>query len=96
VQRTLVVEWAGDVATLEVDGRTVADRFWDGTPWLVDLDAAGVAADSDVALRILPLHPDSEIHLPEAAAARRRAHDGPLGSLDRLVGLRSTTWRAVR
>lgn len=96
VMRTLLVEWAGDVATLEVDGRTVADRFWDGTPWLVDLDAAGVGVDSVVALRILPLHPASEVRLPEAAAARRRAHDGPLGSLDRLVGLRSSVWRAIR
>ncbi|MBM7503919.1 beta-galactosidase [Agromyces aurantiacus] len=95
VRRLLEVRWAGDVATLEVDGRTVADRFWDGTPWLIDLDAAGVAADSRVELRILSLHPDSEVHLPEPAAARRRAHDGPLGSLDRLAGRTATVWRAV-
>ncbi|MTH69499.1 beta-galactosidase [Agromyces bracchium] len=95
VMRTLLVEWAGDVATLEVDGRTVADRFWDGTPWLVDLDAASVHASAQVVLRILQLHPDAKIHLPPAAAARRRTHDGPLGSLDRLVGLRSTVWRAI-
>ncbi|MGR0321224.1 beta-galactosidase [Agromyces sp. ZXT2-3] len=96
VMRTLLVEWAGDVATLEVDGRTVADRFWDGTPWLVDLDAARVDSGSAVELRILQLHPDAEMHLPAAAAARRRAHEGPLGSLDRLAGLRSTVWRAIR
>lgn len=95
VMRTLLVEWAGDVATLEVDGRTVADRFWDGTPWLIDLDAAAVHADAEVALHILQLHPDAQVHLPPAAAARRRAHDGPLGALDRLVGLRSTVWRAI-
>jgi hypothetical protein len=95
VRRTLVVEWAGDVATLEVDGRTVADRFWDGTPWLVDLDAAGVRSESDVRLRILPLHPAAEVHLPAAAAARRRAQEGPLGSLDELTVALSATWRAA-
>jgi beta-galactosidase len=95
VRRTLEVRWAGDVATLEVDGVTVADRFWDGTPWLVDLDAARVTADSEVALRILPLHPDAEVHLPAEAAARRNAHDGPLHDLDRVTVLRSTSWRAA-
>lgn len=95
VRRVLEVQWAGDVATLEVDGRTVADRFWDGTPWLIDLDAARVTADSEVALRILPLHPDSEVHLPAEAAARRNAHDGPLHDLDRVTVVRSTPWRAA-
>jgi beta-galactosidase len=92
----LEVRWAGDVATLEVDGVTVADRFWDGTPWLVDLDAAGVAADSDVRLRILPLHPDAEVHLPADAHARRRAAGPvPLHALDRVAVAGSSRWRAV-
>lgn len=95
VRRVLEVRWAGDVATLEVDGRTVVDRFWDGTPWLVDLDAAPVTADSEVALRILPLLPDSEVHLPAEAAARRNAHDGPLHDLDRVTVVRSTPWHAA-
>ncbi len=91
-RRTMLIKWAGDVATLEVAGRTVADRFWDGTPWLIDLDALGVDSGSDVTLRILQLHPDSEVHLPPEAEARRRSHDGPLGSLDRLVGHRTMIW----
>lgn len=95
VRRLLEVQWAGDVATLELDGRTVADRFWDGTPWLIDLDAARVTADSEVALRILPLHPDSEVHLHAEAAARRNAHDGPLHDLDRVGVVRSTPWHAA-
>jgi beta-galactosidase len=96
VRRVLEVRWAGDVATLEVDGVTVADRFWDGTPWLVDLDAAGVAADSDVRLRILPLHPDAEVHLPADAHARRRAAGPvPLHALDRVVVTASSRWSAL-
>lgn len=95
VRRVLEVQWAGDVATLELDGVAVADRFWHGTPWLVDLDAARVTADSEVALRILPLHPDAEVHLPAEAAARRNAHDGPLHDLDRVTVVRSTRWRAA-
>ncbi len=27
---TVEMEWAGDVAVVVVDGRVVADRFWDG------------------------------------------------------------------
>lgn len=73
VQRVLEVEWAGDVAVLEVDGVTVADRFWDGTPWLVDLDAIGADDARDVVLRILPLHTDAPVHLPAEASARRAA-----------------------
>ena len=38
-RRYLEIEWAGDVAHLEVDGVVVADRFWDGTPWIIGLDA---------------------------------------------------------
>ncbi|HEY6799518.1 MAG TPA: hypothetical protein VI121_02665, partial [Agromyces sp.] len=91
-RRTMLIEWAGDVATLDVAGRTVADRFWDGTPWLIDLDALGLDSESDVTLRILQLHPDSEVHLPAEAEGRRRSHDGPLGSLDRLVVHRTTIW----
>lgn len=92
-RRTMLIEWAGDVATLDVAGRTVADRFWDGTPWLIDLDALGVEPGADVTLRILQLHPDSEVHLPAEAETRRRAGNGPLGSLDRLTGTRTTVWR---
>ena len=91
-RRTMLIEWAGDVATLDVAGRTVADRFWDGTPWLVDLDALGVEPGADVTLRILQLHPDTEVRLPAEAEARRRARSGPLGSLDRLIGSRTTVW----
>jgi hypothetical protein len=82
-RRVLGIEWAGDVATLEIDGVTVADRFWDGTRWLVDLDAVGIS--DDVVLRILPLHAEAPVHLPAEASARRQAAaPEPLHALDAL------------
>ncbi|WP_199561982.1 hypothetical protein [Micromonospora deserti] len=33
----LEIDWAGDVGQLRVDGRTVTDRFWDGSRWTVNL-----------------------------------------------------------
>ncbi|MGR0220727.1 beta-galactosidase [Agromyces sp. ZXT2-6] len=93
VRRTLEVRWAGDVAALEVDGVTVADRFWDGTRWFVDLDAAGVRAGSDVRLRILPLHPDAEVHLPAEAHTRRCAVGAtPLHALDAVHVSATRVW----
>jgi hypothetical protein len=91
VRRLLELDWAGDVATLEVDGVTVADRFWDGTTWRIDLDAVGASDERDVVLRILPLHPDAPVHLAAAAAGRRSAAPGPLHALDAARLTRSTT-----
>lgn len=92
--RHLHVSWAGDVAQLLVDGRVVADRFWDGTPWDVDLDVLPGAERDRVSLRVLPLHPDAAVWLPAEAADRRRSVEGPLGVLDAVALTRSTTWRA--
>jgi hypothetical protein len=92
-RRILTVDWAGDVATLEVDGVVVADRFWDGTPWHVDLDAVGADPSRTVTLRLLPLHPDAPVHLDEDAAARRAATTGPLCTLDAVTVEQSVRWR---
>lgn len=92
--RHLHVAWAGDVAQLLVDGRVVADRFWDGTPWDVDLDVLPGAEADRVTLRVLPLHRDAAVWLPAEAADRRRSVEGPLGALDAVALTRSTTWRA--
>jgi beta-galactosidase len=89
----LEVDWAGDVAVLEVDGRVVLDRFWDGTPWLIGLDALGVPGGSRLTLRIVPLHPDAAVHLPAAAESRRRSVDGPLLALDAVRLTSSPAWR---
>ncbi|MFC4616902.1 beta-galactosidase [Cellulomonas algicola] len=92
--RHLHVAWAGDVAQLLVDRRVVADRFWDGTPWDVDLDVLPGAEGDRVSVRVLPLHPDAAVWLPAEAADRRRSVEGPLGSLDAVALTRSRTWRA--
>ena len=110
-RRYLEIDWAGDVARLELDGVVVADRFWDGTTWTVGLDALGLGerGDDDVTgsptadaaelvLRIVPLHPDAAVHLPEAAAARRAdaahaASDAPLISLDAVRVVEAPLWR---
>jgi beta-galactosidase len=89
------VEWAGDVALLEVDGRVVADRFWDGTPWRLDLGTLG-ALPAEVRLVVLPLHPDNPVWLPAAAEARRRETDGQLAALDSITVTERITWTAAR
>jgi beta-galactosidase len=93
-RRTLRVDWAGDVAQLLVDGRIVADRFWDGTPWYIDLDSFDGATGDAVSLRILPLHGASSIRLPAAAEDRRRSTTGALCALDAVSLARSAEWRS--
>lgn len=95
-RRFLEIDWAGDVARLEADGVVVADRFWDGTTWTIGLDALGIADDARLELRIVPLHPDAQVHLPAAATARRRNADGPLLALDAVRLVEAPTWRERR
>jgi hypothetical protein len=91
-RRLLTITWAGDVAELLVDGRVVADRFWDGTPWLLDLDTIPGAEGGRVSLRVLPLHPEAEVWLPAEALDRRRSQPGLLCALDAVTLERSTPW----
>ncbi|MFD6139420.1 beta-galactosidase [Promicromonospora sp. NPDC060271] len=88
------VEWAGDVALLEVGGRVVADRFWDGTPWRLDLGTLG-PLPAEVRLVVLPLHPDNPVWLPAAAEARRRDTAGRLVALDSITVTERITWTAA-
>ncbi|CAN7499805.1 beta-galactosidase [Pseudarthrobacter oxydans] len=78
----LEVSWAGDVARLVVDGTVVGDRFWDGSPWIIETNDAGIRPGSDVRLQILPLPKDAEVGLPAEAQRRRDAASGDLVSLD--------------
>jgi hypothetical protein len=71
----IVIDWAGDVAVLLVDGVPVADRFWDGTPWTLRSADLGIRPGSAVTLQIVPLHPEAPVHVPAAAAAMRNAPD---------------------
>ncbi|MGI9822138.1 beta-galactosidase [Agromyces sp. Marseille-Q5079] len=100
-RRYLEVDWAGDVARLEVDGVVVADRFWDGTTWTIGLDALDLADAAELTLRVLPLHPDAAVHLPEAAAARRAeaghvASETPLIALDAVRLVEAPLWTEQR
>ncbi|WP_241976374.1 beta-galactosidase [Cryobacterium algoricola] len=91
-RRELRIDWAGDVAELLVDDVVVADRFWDGTPWEIDLDTIGGATGSSVTLRVLPLHRDSPVRVPADAEDRRRSTSGALHALDAVTLTRTTTW----
>ncbi|MDQ7992530.1 MAG: beta-galactosidase [Propionicimonas sp.] len=90
-RRVLRIAWAGDVAQLLVDGRVVADRFWDGSEWVVDLDAIPGAEADRLAVRIVGLSPLAPIWLPAAALDRRRCVAGDLLALD-AVSLECQTW----
>jgi galactose-1-phosphate uridylyltransferase (family 1) len=80
----LRIHWAGDVAQLRVDGRTVTDRFWDGSAWGISLRDAGVRESSEVTLHVLPLAAGAAVSLPQDARDRLAAADGQLLSIDRL------------
>jgi hypothetical protein len=89
------LEWAGDVALVEVDGTVVADRFWDGTPWRLDLGTLG-RLPAEIRLVVLPLHPDNPVWLPAAAEARRRGTGGQLAALDAITVTERITWTPER
>ncbi|MFC4140157.1 MULTISPECIES: beta-galactosidase [unclassified Microbacterium] len=74
----LDIDWAGDVGQLRVDGRTVDDRYWDGTRWSVSLRDVGAIPDSRVALHVLPLSARSTVWLPPSARAALQASDAAL------------------
>lgn len=91
-QLELEIAWAGDVAQLSVDGTVVADQFWDGTPWIADVEDLGIAATSEVILRILPLHPEAAVGLPAEAQRRRLSVAGDLAALDSLTLRQWNSW----
>jgi beta-galactosidase len=85
----LEIHWAGDVARILVDGVAVADRFWDGSPWLLNVSDCGIRPGADVVLQILPLSPRAKVGLPAEAQQRRQTIPGDLLALD---AVRLTTW----
>ncbi len=95
LRRTLRIDWAGDVAELLVDGAPVADRFWDGTAWHIDLDVIDGAVGTGLELRMLPLHKKTDVWLPEPARARLRSVDSALLAVDAVTLTFSTIWRAL-
>ncbi|MBO1751136.1 beta-galactosidase [Actinotalea sp. BY-33] len=91
----LHVDWAGDVAEIRVDGVTVADRFWDGSRWTLDLGDLGVGPESTVTLHLLPLATASTIALPTEAAVRLAGASDQLGVVDRVEVIARRWWTVV-
>lgn len=85
----LEITWAGDIAQLLVDGVLVADRYWDGSPWVLEIHDAGITPASEVTLQILPLSKAARVGLPLDAQRRRDAVPGDLAALD---SVQLTSW----
>lgn len=87
----LNIHYRGDCARLVVDGKLVADHFWNGTPMRVR--ASQLVGHHDIQLQILPLGRDYPIYLQQEQRAQLdAAPDGILLSLDAIeVVHRSTT-----
>jgi len=52
-EATVEVEWAGDVAVVVVGGEVVADRYWDGSVW--ELDVVDLGLGSGFEIWVVPL-----------------------------------------
>lgn len=89
----LVVDWEGDVAQLRADGVVIADRFWDGLPWRIDITELDAAAD--LTLHIVPIATHSVIDL-DAATRRRVEAAGRLGAIVRVDRVVSSRWTSAR
>jgi beta-galactosidase len=85
-------DWAGDAGQLRVDGRTVTDRFWDGSAWTVNLRDAGWHPGAELTLHLLPLAGGSTVSLPEDARTRLLAADGQLLALDGVTLISRSVW----
>ncbi len=88
----LEIRWAGDVARLVVDGAVRADRFWDGSTWVISVRDELITERSHVVLEILGMHPDARIGLASEAEQQRRVTPGELLSLESVSLVDWTTW----
>lgn len=64
----LEVSWTGDVIGLLVNGVRVADQFWAGQEFVVDLSELDLDG-AEVELELLPLHSQARVGLPPRARA---------------------------
>ncbi|MCU1565929.1 MAG: Beta-galactosidase, partial [Pseudarthrobacter sp.] len=89
----LEIVWAGDVARLLVDDSVVADRFWDGSPWVIETHDAEIRHGAEILLQILPLPKEAKVGVPQAAQQRRDDTDGDLAALDSMELIHWTAWQ---
>ncbi|XVV09655.1 beta-galactosidase [Actinoplanes sp. CA-131856] len=88
----LRIAWSGDVAQLRVNGRVATDRFWDGSPWLANLEDLGWHPDATLTLHILPLAAGSTVSLPPEARDRLVAAETQLLSIDEVTLFSRSVW----
>ena len=63
----LQIDYEGDVARLNVNGKLLTDNFYNGTPWLVALDRERFHQGDKLDLQILPLREHAPLYLPKGA-----------------------------
>lgn len=64
-ERTLRLEWTGDVARAWVGDRLISDALWTGRPWRIPADLRGDA--TELRIEILPGPPSARVRFPGAA-----------------------------
>jgi GH43 family beta-xylosidase len=62
------IDYAGDVARAECNGKLVSDNFNNGRPFDVSLALLAKAGGSSIRLRVLPRSPEAPIFYPAAAS----------------------------
>ncbi|MGN7948714.1 beta-galactosidase [Microbacterium sp. 22215] len=88
----LVVDWEGDVAQLRADGVVIADRFWDGLVWRVDITE--LAPTAELTLHVAPIAAHSVIDLDASVRERVDAAER-LGSVFRVDRVVSSRWTSA-
>ena len=89
----LALDWLGDVAQLRVDGTVVADRFWDGTRWELDLRSVGIRGRSEITLHIVALREGARVGLNTEARARLDRTPAPWCAVEAVRYEQSVVWR---
>ncbi|WP_327592243.1 beta-galactosidase [Streptomyces chartreusis] len=65
----LRLHWSGDTGRAHVGERLVADQFFSGRVW----DIGRLPAGAVLRVRVLPLHADARVHVPQEAAEAARS-----------------------
>lgn len=85
----LDIDFEGDVAQLRVDGVLIADRFWNGLSWRVDVTE--LDPSQELTLHIAPLASHSVIDL-DSAVRERLDRAGTLCAVTTVSRLASVRW----
>ncbi|KOU61711.1 glycosyl hydrolase family 35 [Streptomyces sp. MMG1533] len=85
----LRLHWTGDVGRAYVGDTLVADQFFSGRGWDIGLDRlpAGALRADGLRLRVLPLHADAPVYVPEQAGGA-----GETAAVVRAEWVTARTW----